>query len=60
MWAVGVLPPPLYNANFPGKVVVPLYQYALGPNITYRITEVVKNTLKNYKVYQQDQLKINW
>lgn len=60
MWATGILPPAYYNANYPGKVVVPLQEYALGPNITYRVTEVVKNTLKNFKIYQQDQLKLVW
>jgi hypothetical protein len=60
MWVVRELPPPLYHSNYPGKIMVEVNSYALGPNITYRITEVKKGQLKKYKVYQQDQLKINW
>lgn len=60
MWPVGTEPAPYYNANYPGKIMVPLYSYVIGPNITYRINEVKKGQLKKFKIYQQDQLKINW
>lgn len=60
MWNVGDAPAPNYNANYPGKVMIPIHEYALGPNITYRITEVKKGELNKYKIYQQDQLKIHF
>lgn len=42
MWPIGTAPPTHYNANYPGKVLIPLHEYVLGPNITYRITETSK------------------
>jgi hypothetical protein len=60
MWPIGVEPSPYYHSNYPGKVVIPIYSYAIGPNITYRVTEVKKGQLKKYKIYQQDQLAILW
>lgn len=56
MWPIGAAPASHYNANYPGKVVIPLQEYVLGPNITYRITETSKGELKKFKVYQQEQL----
>jgi hypothetical protein len=60
MWPIGAEPSAFYHANYPGKIVMPIYSYIMGPNITYRITEVKKGQLKKYKVYQQDQLQIIW
>lgn len=60
MWAVGDAPAPYYHANYPGKVVIPIHEYALGPNISYKITEVKKGEIKKYKIYQQDQLNLHW
>lgn len=37
-----------------------MYEYVIGPNVTYKVTEVKKGQLKNNKIYQQDQLKITW
>lgn len=42
MWPIGYEPTPNYNANYPGKIELPLYSYVIGPNITYRVTEVNK------------------
>ena len=40
--------------------MIPLHEYVLGPNITYRITETSKGDLKKFKIYQQEQLEIHW
>lgn len=60
MWPIGAEPAPHYNANYPGKVQLPLYSYVIGPNITYRLTEVKKGQLNHTKIYQQDQLDLTW
>jgi hypothetical protein len=60
MWPIGTAPPSFYNANYPGKIKIDLYEYVVGPNVTYRIKETQKDQLKKAKVYQQDQLNITW
>lgn len=60
MWPIGTAPPSFYNANYPGKVKIDLFEYVVGPNVTYRIRETQKDQLKKAKVYQQDQLNITW
>jgi hypothetical protein len=37
MWPIGIAPPSDYNANYPGKIKIALYEYVLGPNVTYTI-----------------------
>jgi hypothetical protein len=37
MWPIGTAPPNSYNANYPGKIKIDLYEYVIGPNVTYRI-----------------------
>lgn len=53
MWPIGSAPPNFYNANYPGKIRIDLYEYVVGPNVTYRIKETQKDQLKKAKVYQQ-------
>jgi hypothetical protein len=38
IWPTGKAPSSVYQANYPGKVIIPIYDYVLGPNITYKIT----------------------
>lgn len=60
MWPIGSAPPNFYNANYPGKIRIDLYEYVVGPNVTYRIKETQKGQLKKAKVYQQEQLNVTW
>jgi hypothetical protein len=60
MWPIGDAPPSDYTANYPGKVLMRLHEYVLGPNVTYRIHETDKDKIKQQKIYQQEQLQIVW
>ena len=55
MWQVGSAPPSKFSSNYPGKVKLELGDYVLGPNITYNIHEIQKDTIKG-KVFQNEQL----
>lgn len=37
MWPIGSAPPSFYNANYPGKIKIDLFEYVIGPNVTYRL-----------------------
>ena len=37
MWPIGDAPPSTFNANYPGKIMIALHEYVIGPNVTYRI-----------------------
>jgi hypothetical protein len=37
IWDSGYKPYNEYSANYPGKLEIPLFEYALGPNITYEV-----------------------
>lgn len=37
MWPIGIAPPNFYNANYPGKIMIELSEYVIGPNVTYNI-----------------------
>lgn len=60
MWPIGDAPPTLYNANYPGKVKIELAEYVIGPNVTYRIKETEKGQLPGAKVYQEEQMVVEW
>lgn len=60
MWPIGSAPPSFYNANYPGKVKIELYEYIIGPNVTYRIRQTEKGQIKKSKVFQQQQLNVTW
>ena len=60
MWPIGASPPSQYDANYPGKIVIPLYEYVIGPNVSYQINASKTPELNNYTIYQQEQLKIHW
>jgi hypothetical protein len=53
MWPIGIAPPSAYSANYPGKIKIDLFEYVVGPNVTYKIRETQKDQLKKAKVYQQ-------
>lgn len=56
---MGSAPPSKFSANYPGKVKLELGDYVLGPNITYNIREIQKDTIKG-KVFQNEQLEVVW
>ena len=60
MWPIGLTPASHYVVNYPGKIVIPLYEYVLGPNITYKIKEKQQGQIKKSKIYQNEQLNITW
>lgn len=39
MWPIGIKPPSLYNANYPGRIRIQLSEYVLAPNVTYQLRE---------------------
>lgn len=61
MWPSGYTPSTDFSANYPGRVEIPLFEYVLGPNITYEVKPVGQgDPPKDYYVLQQNQLRLHW
>lgn len=42
IWPSGLSPPEDYYMNYPGRLLIPLETYAIGPNITYTVQAAPK------------------
>ena len=59
LWPTGKTPPERFSVNAPGELYVPVYEYVLGPNITYSFQAFGPHPPHSY-VLQQDQMHVFW